>query len=107
MSNHKFLAVLSVLILVSCGGNENPEDQVNQVDKNGSVETVLSVQHSDSSDILVTKHRIWKNHRLLREIVKKDTIPALGDTVEVVEDGNGSFQQANIKKEYQFFITVQ
>ncbi|PIF43618.1 hypothetical protein CLU96_0529 [Chryseobacterium sp. 52] len=83
------------------------EDEVNNVNKKGSVETVLSVEHVGSEDILITKHRIWKDNNLFKEIIKKDTIPSLGDTLVGGEDSNGSEQIVKTKKDYEFFITVQ
>jgi hypothetical protein len=77
------------------------------VDKNGSIETVLSVEHLDTADILITKHKIWKDKKLFKEIVKKDTIPSLGDTLVGGEDSDGNDHIAKTKKDYEFFITVQ
>ena len=94
-------------MLVSCGGNEEKEDLVNQVDKKGSIETELSIQHIDSADVLITKHKVWKNDNLLREIIKRDTIPSLGDSSAYMENEQGYMQQTDLKKDYQFFITVQ
>lgn len=100
-----FLLVGSLGIL-SC--NEEPkEDVVNQVDKKSAIETELSVQHIDSADVLITKHKIWKNNQLFKEIIKKDTIPSLGDTLELVEDNEGEEHNSLVKKDYEFYITVQ
>lgn len=93
--------------LVSCNEKENKEDEVSSADKKASIETVLSVQHAGDSDILVTRHKVWKDHKLLKEIVKKDTIPALGDSLQLVEDENGNEHNALVKKDYEFYITVQ
>lgn len=102
---------ISLLILlaglVSCNEKENKEDEVSTADKKASIETVLSVQHAGASDILVTKHKVWKNNKLLKEIIKKDTIPALGDSLQTVEDENGNEHKALVKKDYEFYITVQ
>lgn len=106
-SHSQILAVLIAALLVSCTANDEKEDQVSQVDKKGSIETELSVQHIDSADVLITKHKIWKDNTLLREIIKRDTIPSLGDSSAVVENEQGYMQQTNIRKDYQFFITVQ
>lgn len=83
------------------------EDEVSNVDKNGSIETVLSVEHLDNADILITKHKIWKDKKLFKEIIQKDTIPSLGDTLVGGEDRDGSEHIAKTKKDYEFFITVQ
>ncbi len=89
------------------GCKEEKEDEVQDVDKTGSIETVLSVEHLDTADVLITKHKIWKDKKLFKEIIKKDTIPSLGDTLVGGEDNEGYDHIAKTKKDYEFFITVQ
>lgn len=93
------------MAFTSC--EKEKEDEVKSVDKTGSIETELSVEHLDTADILITKHKIWKDKKLFKEIVKRDTIPALGDTLVGGEDSDGSEHIAKTKKDYEFFITVQ
>lgn len=101
------LYLLSVGIMVFTACEKEKEDEVKDVNKSGSIETVLSVEHLDHADILITKHKIWKDRKLFKEIVKKDTIPSLGDTLVGGEDSNGSEHIVKTKKDYEFFITVQ
>lgn len=101
-----FLLLLGILNLQSCN-EDYKEDEVSSIDKNASIETELSVKHIDSADILITKHKIWKNNKLFKEIIKTDTIPSLGDTLVTGEDNNGYDQTAKTKKDYEFYITVQ
>lgn len=101
-----FLLLLGIVSLHSCN-EDHKEDEVSSIDKNASIETELSVKHIDSADILITKHKIWKNNKLFREIIKTDTIPSLGDTLVTGEDNNGYDQTAKTKKDYEFYITVQ
>lgn len=101
-----FLLLLGILNLQSCN-EDHKEDEVSSIDKNASIETELSVKHIDTADILITKHKIWKNNKLFREIIKTDTIPSLGDTLLTGEDNNGYDQTAKTKKDYEFYITVQ
>jgi len=104
----KIAILLSGLMITSaCEEKEYKEDEVNSVDKKSAVETELSVQHIDSADVLVTKHKIWKDHKLFKEIIKRDTIPALGDSLQTIEDENGNEHTTNVKKDYEFYITVQ
>lgn len=95
-----------MLSLHSCN-EEYKEDEVSNIDKNAAIETELSVKHIDTADILITKHKIWKNNKLFREIIKTDTIPSLGDTLVSGEDKDGYDQTAKTKKDYEFYITVQ
>lgn len=101
------LCLLLVGLMALTGCEKEKEDEVNSVDKSGSIETELSVEHLDSTDILITKHKIWKDKKLFKEIVKRDTIPSLGDTLVTGEDSDGNDHTAKTKKDYQFFITVQ
>ncbi len=99
--------IILATTLCACSYKEEKEDEVKNVDKKASIETELSVQHAGTSDILITRHKIWKNHKLFREIVKRDTLPALGDSLQMVEDENGNEHHALVKKDYEFYITVQ
>ncbi|MGG5209184.1 hypothetical protein ACQWU4_09545 [Chryseobacterium sp. MIQD13] len=101
------LSFLLVGLMAFTACEKEKEDEVKNVDKNGSIETVLSVEHLDAADILITKHKIWKNKKLFKEIVKKDTIPSLGDTLVGGEDNDGNSHIVKTKKDYEFFITVQ
>lgn len=101
------LCLLSVGIMAFTACKKKKEDEVNSVDKTGSIETELSVEHLDNTDILITKHKIWKDKKLFKEIIKKDTIPSLGDTLVGGEDSDGNDHIAKTKKDYEFFITVQ
>ncbi|MBD8082954.1 hypothetical protein [Chryseobacterium caseinilyticum] len=101
------LLIFGLMTVTACDETEEKEDEVQNVDKKSSVETELSVQHIDTADVLITKHKIWKDNKLFREIIKRDTIPALGDSLQVVEDENGNEHSTKVKKDYEFYITVQ
>ena len=101
------LLFLGFVGVAACNDKEYKEDEVETVDKNSAIETELSVEHIADADVLVTKHKIWKNNKLFKEIIKRDTIPSLGDTLQTVEDENGNEREAKVKKEYEFYITVQ
>lgn len=92
--------------MASCNKQETPEDVVKSISTNGSVETVVSVEHADSANILVTRHKVWVKNELAKEFVTRDTIPALGDTLITVNKNGIDLQQA-VQKDYEFYITVQ
>ncbi len=97
------IILLSVLFY-SCSN----EDKTKDISKDGSVETVLSVEHLNSDkDILVTKHKVWIKNQLYKEYIYSDTIPSLGITKTEGEDENGNTQNLPIKKEYEIYITVK
>ena len=108
---HQYLPALLLLSLtiglVSCAEQEK-EDLVNTVNKNGSIETSVTVAHLDSlNDVLTTKHVVWCKGNLFKTIETKDTIPALGMTNVEAENEAGETKSVSIKQPYEIFITVK
>lgn len=105
-----FLLTLIIAISASsCREEENSnEDLTNTVNKNGAVETSVTVQHLDSSrDILVTNHKVWTAGNISKDISYSDTIPSLGMENKSVENNGGEVKQEIVKKDYEIFITVK
>jgi hypothetical protein len=101
------LAAAFSILLFSCG-NEKNEDITNEVNKQGSVETSVHVEHLDSlHDILITRHRIWAKFNEVKTLEYRDTIPGLGMGYENAENSNGDTQPVRLKKDYEIFITVK
>jgi hypothetical protein len=83
-------------------------DQVQTVDRNGSVETSVSVQHADSThDVILTTHKVWVRASQYASLVHRDTIPALDSTSVETETASGDTRWVMVKKDYQLFITVK
>jgi hypothetical protein len=100
--------LLATTIFVSSCEDEEAKDLVNEVNKNGSIETSVSVNHLDSThDLLVTKHIVWANGSTAKTIINNDTIPALGTTNTVAENEDGDTKNINVQKAYEIFITVK
>jgi hypothetical protein len=100
--------LLATTIFVSSCEDEEAKDLVNEVNKNGSIETSVSVNHIDSlHDVLVTKHIVWTNGSTAKTIINNDTIPALGTTNTVAENEEGDTKNINVKKAYEIFITIK
>ena len=101
-------ALTTALILLAACNNEPKEDVTNDVNKAGSVETAVTVEHADSThDVLVTKHKVWSNYSEYKTIVYRDTIPALGDLTTEAENADGDKKSVTVKKDYEIFITVK
>ena len=95
------------LMLLSCKSEKN-EDVTDSVNKDGAVETDISVQHLDSlHDVLITKHKVWTNYNTSKSIEYRDTIPSLGTEYKNAENEDGDTKSINIKKAYEIFITVK
>jgi PBP1b-binding outer membrane lipoprotein LpoB len=101
------LLLAAILFVTSCSEDEE-KDLVKEVNKNGSIETSVSVNHLDSThDLLVTKHIVWANGSTSKTIINNDTIPALGSAMVEAEDEKGDVKNVMAKKAYEIFITVK
>lgn len=104
------LAILggaALLLLFSCSEKKN-EDITQSVNKNGSVETAVQVEHLDSlQDILITTHKIWAKDQVVKSVIYRDTLPSLGVEYTTAENADGEQKNIRVKKEYEIFITVK
>ena len=99
--------ISTAVIFVSCKDEKN-EDITQSVNKNGSVETSVTVQHLDSlNDLLVTKHTLWYKGSVNKTFEHTDTVPAIGTEKKEMEDKDGNSKNVEAKKEYEIFITVK
>jgi hypothetical protein len=107
--NYLFILLISTC-LTSCDDPNKPsasenEDKVQTVvNKDGAIETELTTEHlGNGFDLIVTKHRIWNNNLLSKEVIYKDTVRALGKMSSQSNEGN----TAVVDKDYEFYITVK
>jgi hypothetical protein len=104
----KKLLLFATLILVFACEQEKKEDLAENVNKEGAIETELSVEHLDNQyDILTTTYKIWANNALTKTIVKRDTLPTLGEFDADSTDDQGNEGKVKVKKDYEFYITVK
>lgn len=97
----------ATFLLPACDSHDD-EDKTQNVDRNGSVETSVSVQHADSThDVILTTHKVWLHASEYSTLVHRDTIPALDSLNTEGEDSAGDTHQVRVKKDYQIFITVK
>lgn len=102
-----FLSFAVITLMVSCSDDKS-EDLTDTVNKQGSIESDISVRHLDSlHDILVTKHQVWTNYNTSKFIEYLDTIPALGLAHTMAENEEGDSKPVDVKKDYEIFITVK
>ncbi len=100
--------IIAFLSVVNACKDQPTEDLTQSVNKNGSVETAVTVQHLDSTnDILITKHAVWYKGNLHKNIEYRDTVPALGQESTVAENSEGDTKNVQVKKDYEIFITVK
>jgi hypothetical protein len=92
MGVFSILIVTIVCLIVYTSSLSTTEDKTQSVDRNGSIETGVSVIHADSThDVILTSHKVWLHDSVYTSISYRDTIPALD----------------SIKKDYQIFITLK
>ncbi len=98
--------LISSIALVSC--SDDKEDLTNSVNKEGAVESAVTVEHLDSlHDVLITHHKVWNNSTEFKTIEYRDTLPALGIHNTVAENQDGDVKNVSVKKDYEIFITVK
>ena len=97
--------ILISFLFASC--EQKNEDIVAEPNKDGSIETVVSVKHDKDFDILTTTHKIWVKNQLDKTIINVDTLKSLGMTTVEGEDPDGYAEKVQVKKDYEFYITVK
>jgi uncharacterized protein YjbK len=103
---HLIYILLIIATQTACNSEQN-EDLVKEPNKDGSVETVITVAHENGYDILKTTHKVWVKGVLDKQIVNADTLKLLGTEAKEVEDENGNLQQTIAPKDYELYITVK
>lgn len=107
MKNSLWLVLFSAIIVLGCE-QKTEEDKVKEVDKDGSVEMKVEINHLDSiQDVMKTEKVYWVKGQAIKTIVDLDTVPALGMTNEVTQNASGEDTTVTIKKNYKIFITVK
>jgi hypothetical protein len=101
------LGAAAVLLLFSCDDKKN-KDLTQTINKEGSIETAVQVEHLDSThDVLVTSHKIWAQNREIKTVQYRDTVPSLGMTNTEAENAEGDKKTVRVKKDYEIFITIK
>jgi hypothetical protein len=115
MKKYILFSAIGVSLVTACNDDDNNNRNNNQdrvevqnINRNGAVETALTTQHlNDSLDVLITTHKVWKNNDMVNEFSHRDTVPALGEAVLKAADAGGNETRAQGKKDYEFYITVK
>ena len=101
------LASAALFFLFSCEEKKN-EDVTQSVNKSGSIESSVKVEHLDSlHDVLITTHTVWAHNTDVKTVLYRDTIPSLGIEHTTAENQDGDTKNVTVKKDYEIFITVK
>jgi hypothetical protein len=99
---------LSACMFLSACSSDDDDSKAKTVDKTGSVEVTLSSSHLDSLKDQVTTHYIvWNKGLKVKEFDVRDTVPSLGNTNTEAESDSGQTKNINVRKDYDFFVTVK
>lgn len=99
---------IGIAINASHQDDSSSEDKTQTVDRNGSVETALSVIHADSThDVILTTYKVWVRDTAYATITHRDTVPALDSMSTEAGNDNGDTKPIRVKRDYQLFITVK
>ena len=99
--------LLSCLFLSACDGDDD-DSKAKTVDKTGSVEVTISSSHLDSlKDQLNTHYIVWNKGIKVKEFDVRDTVPSLGNANTEAENDSGDTKNINVRKDYDFFVTVK
>ena len=104
--------LLSPLFFSSCGDDKNEDeerdDRVKTVEKDGSVEVVFNSRKLDETrDIIETKKTFWAKNVKIKEKIELDTVPSLGKIKAQGTDSLGKELTGEVKKEYEFYVTIK
>jgi hypothetical protein len=95
---------ITVFILASCA---EKEPAIAALQKNHSIEVSMETKRmGDTAVVLFTKQNVYIKGVLVKTILKTDTLPSPGDTIQTVESGD-TVKNVRVPKEFEFFVTVK
>ena len=104
----KVIVPLFTIVFFSFSACNEDRDKVKEVTKDGSIETVINVEHINNQfDVVKTTHKIWVKNMLVKTAIHTDTVPSLGTIKESAEISEGVSKEVAVKKDYEFYITVK
>jgi hypothetical protein len=105
LMNKLFFFSLLVLSMISCSKKES---NLSSLNKSHSIEiTFETKQLADSSVLLTTKQNVYLKGTLVKTMIKTDTLPYPGDSLQTIETETAGKSQVRIPKEYEFFVTIK
>ena len=99
-----FFLFFATFLISACSTNEPP---VATLKKDKTIEVTFETQKlGDSAVLLLTHQNVYVKGNLIKTQIKRDTLPALGDSLQTVEE-NDVEKTVKLPKEYEFFVTVK
>lgn len=99
--------LFSLLCIIYLVSSCSKEPSVAKLKKDKTIEVTFETQRlGDTSVVLLTHQNVYIKGNLIKSVLKRDTLPALGDSIQTVEE-DGNEKQVRLPKEYEFFVTVK
>ena len=100
------LCGLLSLTIFSCDSDSDNGNVKSLIEKDGSVNVEFQTRFENGVTVLTTKQTIFVEGKPVKFTLKLDTIPNLKDTLTEFENEDSTWN-ANVKKQYKFFITLK
>ncbi len=98
------MILFSTLFVVACS---DKEPAVTSVKRDKAIEVTFETQKlGDTAVLLLTRQNVYVKCKLVRSQIKRDTLPALGDSLQTVGEDEDQ-KTVRMPKEYEFFVTVK
>lgn len=98
------LIVLSFQLAVACS---DKEPAVATLKRDKAIEVTFETQKlGDTAVLLLTHQNVYVKGNLIKTQIKRDTLPALGDSLQTVGEDDDQ-KTVRLPKEYEFFVTVK
>ncbi len=101
----KFFLILSITLFIGACGKKEPA--VTSVKRDKAIEVTFETQRlGDTAVLLLTHQNVYVKGNLIKSQIKRDTLPALGDSIQTVGEDEDQ-KTVRLPKEYEFFVTVK
>lgn len=92
------------ITMIACSQTEPP---ITDLKKDHAIEVTYQTKHLNGASVLLIRNEnVYLKGQLVKSFTRTDTLPAPGDTSQVVEQ-NDTAKSIRIAKEYEFFVTVK
>jgi hypothetical protein len=100
----KILLFIAIIAVSACS---DKEPAVVNLKKDKAIEVTFQTQKlGDTAVLLLTYQNVYLKGNLVKTMVKRDTLPSPGDSIQNVEVDDNE-KTVRLPKEYEFFVTVK
>lgn len=103
----KRILIIASLIPILWSCNEQNEDVVSKPSRDGAIEVKIEATRTENFTIYKTRSDVFIKNKLVKTIIKSDTLPLLGFTKEEGENSEGEVKELLVPKEFEIYLTVK